>query len=175
MVGTFLELIHHLSSPKKSPVSQSKRGTYKDLKFHLVGDSAFFSKDSLNHFVNKVNPSKGSNNSDALDLYKLNNSTLKKLCLGLGVSRSSSNKRMVMLICGIDPLSHSTNPNSYSLLSEAIQKDTLKSYSLVKLKNLHQNFNLPAPAQLTCEGYILAKIYFLFIFKSCILTTCHLF
>ncbi|EGC36533.1 hypothetical protein DICPUDRAFT_150925 [Dictyostelium purpureum] len=43
---------------------------------------------------------------------KLNYSTLKKLCLGLGVSRSSSNRRMVISICGIDPLSHSTNPNS---------------------------------------------------------------
>ncbi|EGC29351.1 hypothetical protein DICPUDRAFT_84625, partial [Dictyostelium purpureum] len=169
-------------------------GTYKDLKFHLVGDSAFFSKDNLNHIVNKgwlatisdsssrnintllkdtlkddkswiaieldgyykvckiderdekvptfksiattgfktqnheVNLSKGSNNCYAVDLYELNNSTLKKLCLGLGVSRSSSNRRMVMSICGIDPLSRSTNPNSYSLLSEAIQKDTLKSY-----------------------------------------------
>ncbi|EGC39780.1 hypothetical protein DICPUDRAFT_74622 [Dictyostelium purpureum] len=251
IVGTFLERIHHLSSPKKSPESSPKRGsfkefkypyiieflnkldneinpsssvdhvlgTYKDFKFHLVGDSAFFSKDNLNHIVNKgwlatisdssssnintllkdtlkndkswiaieldgyykvckiderdekfptfksiattgfktqnreVNPSKGYNISDAVDLYKLNVSTLKK-CLDLGVSRSSSNRRMVISICGI--LSHSTNPNSYSLLSEAIQKDTLKSYSLVKLKNLHQDFNLPAPAQLTCEGYILA-------------------
>ncbi|EGC36547.1 hypothetical protein DICPUDRAFT_77803 [Dictyostelium purpureum] len=86
----------------------------------------------------EVNPSKGYNISDAVDLYKLNDSALKKLCLGLGVSRSSSNRRMVISIC------------------EAIQKDTLKSCSLVKLKNLNQDFNLPAPAQLTCEGYILA-------------------
>ncbi|EGC28446.1 hypothetical protein DICPUDRAFT_85465 [Dictyostelium purpureum] len=90
----------------------------------------------------EVNPNKCYNNSDAVDLHKLNNSILKKLCLSLGVSRSSSNKRMVMSICGIDPLSYSTNPNLYSLLSEAIQKDTLKSYSLVKLKNLNQNFNI---------------------------------
>ncbi|EGC38595.1 hypothetical protein DICPUDRAFT_148714 [Dictyostelium purpureum] len=199
MVGTFLERIH-FSSLKKPRIKILKRflneldneitpssrvdhllETYKDLKFDLVGDSAFFPKDNLNHIVNKdwlatisdssssnintilkdtlkdekswiaieldgyykvckiderdekvptfksiatgfktqnriVNPSKCYNNSDAVDLYKLNNSTLEKLCLGLGVSRSSSNKRMVMSIC--------------------------------------------APAQSTCEGYILAKIYF---------------
>ncbi|EGC34911.1 hypothetical protein DICPUDRAFT_152800 [Dictyostelium purpureum] len=28
-------------------------GKYKDFKFHLVGDSAFFPKDNLNHIVNK--------------------------------------------------------------------------------------------------------------------------
>ncbi|EGC36447.1 hypothetical protein DICPUDRAFT_77895 [Dictyostelium purpureum] len=223
MVGTFLEQFLNKLDNEINPSSSVDHvlGTYKDFKFHLVGDSAFFSKDNLNHIVNKgwlatisdssssnintllkdtlkddkswiaieldgyykvckiderdekvptfksiattgfktqnreVNPSKGYNINDAVDLYKLNDSTLKKLCLGLGVSRSSSNRRMVISICGIDPLSHSTNPNSYSLLSEAIQKDTLKSFSLVKLKNLHQDFNLPAPAQLTCEGYIL--------------------
>ncbi|EGC35838.1 hypothetical protein DICPUDRAFT_78476 [Dictyostelium purpureum] len=229
MVGTFLERIHHLSSPKKSPESSPKRGsfkefkypyiieflnklyneinpsssvdhvlgTYKDFKFHLVGDSAFFSKDNLNHIVNKcwlatISDSSSSNINTLLkDTLKNDKSWIAieldgyyKVCKidernekfptfksiattgfktqnrevnpSLGVSRSSSNRRMPISICGIDPLSHSTNPNSYSLLSEAIQKDTLKSFSLVKLKNLHQDFNLPAPAQLTCEGYILA-------------------
>ncbi|EGC34890.1 hypothetical protein DICPUDRAFT_152847 [Dictyostelium purpureum] len=69
MVGTFLECIHHLSSPKKSTVSQSKRGSVKEFKYPYIieflnkldneihpsiGDSAFFSKDNLNHIVNKA-------------------------------------------------------------------------------------------------------------------------
>ncbi|EGC32808.1 hypothetical protein DICPUDRAFT_81385 [Dictyostelium purpureum] len=69
MVGTFLERIHHFSSPKKSPVSKSRRGflnkldnditpssrvghvlrTYKDLKFHLIPQVATLTllKDTL--------------------------------------------------------------------------------------------------------------------------------
>ncbi|EGC35844.1 hypothetical protein DICPUDRAFT_78470 [Dictyostelium purpureum] len=181
MVGTFLERIHHLSSPEKSPESSPKRGSFKEFKYpyiieflnkldneinpsssvdHVLGTLATISdssssnintllKDTLKDDKNwiaiefdgyykvckiderdekvptfksiattdfktqnrEVNPSKGYNISDAVDLYKLNDSTLKKLCLGLGVSRSSSNRRMVISICGIDPLSHSTNPN----------------------------------------------------------------
>ncbi|EGC36243.1 hypothetical protein DICPUDRAFT_78107 [Dictyostelium purpureum] len=190
MVGTFLERIHHLSSPKKSPESSPKRGSFKEFKYPYIIEF-------LNKLYNEINPSinKGwlATISSSSNINILLEDTLKddkswiaieldgyyKVCKiderdekfptfksiattgfktqncevnqSLGVSRSSSNRRMVISICGIDPLSHSTNPNSYSLLSEAIQKDTLKSFSLVKLKNLHQNFNLPAPAQLTCE------------------------
>ncbi|EGC30130.1 hypothetical protein DICPUDRAFT_83904 [Dictyostelium purpureum] len=102
-------------SSRSSPSHFEKQSSYdstdkKDSTFNSIAKTGFKTPNR------EVIPGKGFNNN-AVDVYKLS--------LGLGVSRSSSNRRIVMSICGIDPL-----------LSESIQKDNFKSYSLIKLKNL---------------------------------------